>query len=264
MICQPTSRGWLFCMAESFANSYRRLASAQKGHARGAPGYSVYVNRKLGRVLAAAAFRMGLTPNQATVISAVHTFGGLALLLLAPITWWTGVLVALLLVLGYAWDSADGQLARLRGGGSLAGEWLDHFVDALKIASMHLVVLVALWWHSDYRDTAWLVVPILFSIISVVTFFGMLLNDLLKGKQGVASTHNRGGGTMGRSMLLLPTDFGVLCLVFVLWAWTPVFLWVYLALMVMNGGFLGLAAIKWFREIVALDRGAAKADGARG
>ena len=69
---------------------------------------------------------------------------------------------------------------------------------------------------------------------------------------------------MGRSMLLLPTDFGVLCLVFVLWAWTPVFLWVYLALMVMNGGFLGLAAIKWFREIVALDRGAAKADGARG
>ena len=251
-------------MAESFANSYRRLASAQKGHARGAPGYSVYVNRKLGRVLAAAAFRMGLTPNQATVISAVHTFGGLALLLLAPITWWTGVLVALLLVLGYAWDSADGQLARLRGGGSLAGEWLDHFVDALKIASMHLVVLVALWWHSDYRDTAWLVVPILFSIISVVTFFGMLLNDLLKGKQGVASTPNRGGGTLGRAMLLLPTDFGVLCLVFVLWAWTPVCLWAYLALMVMNGGFLGLAAVKWFREIVALDRGAAKADGARG
>ncbi|HLR44839.1 MAG TPA: CDP-alcohol phosphatidyltransferase, partial [Brevibacterium sp.] len=29
--------------------SYRQLAYAQKGHARGAPAYSVYVNRRLGR-----------------------------------------------------------------------------------------------------------------------------------------------------------------------------------------------------------------------
>jgi len=258
---RPT-RGWLFRMAESFSAAYRRLASAQKGHARGAPGYSVYVNRKLGRVLAAAAFRMGLTPNQATVISAIHTFGGLAVLLFAPLSWWTGVIVALLLALGYAWDSADGQLARLRGGGSLAGEWLDHFVDALKIASMHLVVLLSLWGHADLATPLWLLVPLLFSVISVVTFFGMLLNDLLKGKQGVVSTHSRGGGTMSRSMLLLPTDFGLLCLVFVLWGWTTGFLWAYAVLMVLNGGFLALAAIKWFREIAALDRDAASGVGA--
>jgi phosphatidylglycerophosphate synthase len=241
-------------MSESFAASYRRLSAAQKGHARGAPGYSVYVNRRIGRVLAAAAHTWGLTPNQVTMISAAHTFAAIVVLLAAPAAWWTGVIVAVLLALGYAWDSADGHLARLRGGGSLAGEWLDHFVDAVKIASLHLAVLVALWLHTPYRDTPWLLVPLLFSIVGVVTFFGMLLNDLLKGKKGVASTHARGGGTFVRSMILVPTDYGLLCLLFALWGATAVFLWAYAALMVLNAVFLVLAAAKWFREIRALDR----------
>lgn len=244
-------------MSQSFSVVHARLASAQKGHARGAPAYSVYVNRRLGRVLAAAAFRWGWTPNRVTAVSAAHTFAALALLLVLPAQWWTGLLVAVLLVLGYAWDSADGQVARLRGGGSLAGEWLDHFVDAIKIAALHLAVLVALWWHTPYRDSAWLLVPIGFSIVGVVTFFGMLLNDLLKGKAGVPSTHARGGGTAGRSLLLLPTDFGVLCLVFVLWGWTTGFLWAYAALALANGAFLVLAAVRWFREIRAIDRASA-------
>lgn len=241
-------------MTESFAETHRLLAASQKGHARGAPGYSVYVNRRLGRVLAAAAFRWGWSPNHVTMVSALHTFTGIALLVVLPVEWWSGLLVALLLVLGYAYDSADGQVARLRGGGSLAGEWLDHFVDALKIATLHLAVLVALWLHTPYRDSIWLLVPLVFSVVGVVTFFGMLLNDLLKGKVGVHSTHVRGGGTFWRSMLLLPTDFGLLCLVFALWGWTTGFLWVYAALALANAAFLALAAAKWFREIRAIDR----------
>ncbi|WP_405218078.1 CDP-alcohol phosphatidyltransferase family protein [Agrococcus sp. Ld7] len=243
-------------MAEAFSDTYRRLASTQKGHARGAPGYSVYVNRRLGRVLAAAAFRWGWTPNGATACSAMHTFLAIVLLIALPAQWWSGVLVAALLVLGYAWDSADGQLARLRGGGSLSGEWLDHFVDAIKISSLHLAVLLALWLHTPYRDTGWMLVPLAFSIVGVVTFFGMLLNDLLKGKSGVHSTHERGGGTFARSMLLLPTDFGVLCLVFVVWGWTQGFLWIYAALALANAAFLALAANKWFREMRQIDRNA--------
>lgn len=241
-------------MSTSFAGAYRQLAHAQKGHARGAPAYSVYVNRRVGRTLAAWAYRVGLTPNQVTAISAVNTFAGLALLLLLPAHAWTGVVVAALLALGYAWDSADGQLARLRGGGSLAGEWLDHFVDAVKIASLHLAVLVALQVHTPLAGTAWLLVPLGFSVVAVVTFFGMLLNDLLKSKNGVASTHARGGGTLLRSAILLPTDFGVVCLVFVLWGWTAAFLVAYMALAVAGALFLALAAVRWFREIAALDR----------
>ncbi|AZS42681.1 CDP-alcohol phosphatidyltransferase family protein [Microbacterium oleivorans] len=237
----------------TFGDSYSRLAAAQKGHARGAPAYSVYVNRRIGRVMAAAAHQWGITPDGATGISALHTFGALVLLVVGPAQWWTGCLVALLLVLGYAWDSADGQLARLRGGGSLAGEWLDHFVDAFKTASLHLCVLVALWWHTDLRDTLWLIVPLAYCVIAVVTFFGMLLNDLLKGKKGVDSTHARGGGTALRSTILLPTDFGLLCLVFVLWGFPPAFLTVYTLLMIANGVFLAAAAVKWHREIRALE-----------
>ncbi|MBW1638795.1 CDP-alcohol phosphatidyltransferase family protein [Microbacterium resistens] len=240
-------------MTDSLAVAYRRLASAQKGHARGAPAYSVYVNRRLGRALAAFAFRAGWTPNAVTGISALNTAAALVLLIALPATVWTGLLVAVLLVLGYAWDSADGQLARLRGGGSLSGEWLDHFVDAVKIAALHLVVLVALWLRTPVGGTPWALVPLAYSVIAVVTFFGMLLNDLLKGKKGVASTHRRGGGTLGRSMLLLPTDFGVVCLVFVLWGWTTGFLVAYTALAAASGAFLMLAAVRWFREIRALD-----------
>lgn len=237
----------------AFGDSYGRLAAAQKGHARGAPAYSVYVNRRIGRALAAAAHQWGITPDGATGISALHTFGALVLLVVAPAQWWTGCLVAALLVLGYAWDSADGQLARLRGGGSLAGEWLDHFVDAFKTASLHLCVLVALWWHTDARDTLWLVVPLAYCVVAVVTFFGMLLNDLLKGKKGVPSTHARGGGTALRSLVLVPTDFGLLCLVFVLWGAPPLFLAAYTLLLVANAVFLAAAAVKWHREIRALD-----------
>lgn len=240
-------------VVHSFAGSYRQLATAQKGHARGAPGYSVYVNRRIGRVMAALAHGWGWTPNQVTMVSAVHTVAAFVLLLALPVVWWSGVLVAALLALGYAWDSADGQLARLRGGGSLVGEWLDHFVDAGKLAALHLVVLVALWRHVPNLDTSWLVVPLCYSVVGVTTFSGMLLNDLLKSKKGVASTHARGGGTFSRSMVLLPTDYGVLCLCFVLWGWTVGFLVCYVALAVANTLFLALASVKWFREIRALD-----------
>lgn len=241
----------------SIAAAYASLARAQKGRARGAPAYSVYVNRPLGRVCAAVAFRWGLSPNAATAISAIHTFSAIAIVALVPPAWWVGPLVAFLLVFGYAWDSADGQLARLTSGGSLAGEWLDHFVDSMKHATMHLAVLIGLWWHTELRDTPWLLIPIAYSAIAVVTFFGMLLNDLLKGKKGLPSTHARGGGNPVRSLLMLPTDYGLLCLVFALWGWTLGFMLCYGVLMVLNGVFILLAAVKWFREMRSIDRSVA-------
>ena len=93
-------------------------------------------------MFAAAAYQIGLTPNQVTYISATFTFVGLLVLALAPATWPVGLLVTVVLVLGYAFDAADGQLARLRGGGSLLGEWLDHMIDSVKVAALHLAVLV--------------------------------------------------------------------------------------------------------------------------
>lgn len=236
----------------TFRDAHARLAAAQKGRARGAPAYSVYVNRPLGRVLAAAGYTAGLTPNGATAISALHTFLGIAVLVALPAEWWTGILVTALLVLGYAWDSADGQIARLTGTGSPAGEWLDHFVDAIKISSLHLAVLVAAWLHTPLRGTAWLIVPIVFSIVATVTFFGMLLNDLIKSTRSAPSAHDAGGGSALRSLALLPTDYGIVCMGFMLWGATSAFFVVYSLLMLAAAGFLCLAAVKWYREMTRL------------
>ncbi|HSU37703.1 MAG TPA: CDP-alcohol phosphatidyltransferase family protein, partial [Propionibacteriaceae bacterium] len=157
--------------AEGFSAALFRLRSAQKS-GKGAPPYSLYVNRPLGRVFAAAAYQIGLTPNQVTYISATFTFVGLFVLALAPATWPVGLLVTVVLVLGYAFDAADGQLARLRGGGSLLGEWLDHMIDSVKVAALHLAVLVTLYRNFDL-DPLWFAVPIGFTVVSSVHFFGM-------------------------------------------------------------------------------------------
>jgi phosphatidylglycerophosphate synthase len=235
---------------ESLRQTVRRLSSAQKG-AKGAPAYSRFINRKLGRLLAAVAFHLRLTPNAVTGISAVFTFSGIAVLALVPASWPMGVAVTLLLVLGYAFDAADGQLARLRGGGSPAGEWLDHMVDALKIASLHLALLVGAYRFELIDREAWLLVPLAFSVVSVVLFFGTLLNESLRAQHGArtraARTDER--PSVLRSLLVVPTDYGLLCLVFALLGAPTVFATVYGLLGLATAGYLLLASVKWFGEM---------------
>src|SRR6185436_886779 len=107
---------------------------------------SRFVNRKIGRVLAAGSYQLGLTPNAVTGISALFSAAAIAIIACLSPSVGVGVLVAVLLLLGYAFDSADGQLARLRGGGSPAGEWLDHVVDSIKVVALHLAVLIG-WFR---------------------------------------------------------------------------------------------------------------------
>lgn len=235
-------------MGESISAVYERLRTAQKGRARGAPAYSIYVNRPLGRVFAAVAHRLGMSPNAVTAVSAILSLTAIVLLVVAPRSPLLGVVVAALLVLGYAWDSSDGQVARLRGGGTLAGEWLDHFVDAVKIVMLHAAVLVASY-RADDLPVVWLLVPIGFGIVAEVTFFAMILNDLLKAKRDTPSAVARGGSSPLRSLLLLPTDYGVLCLSFLFWGWAQGFAAVYSVLAAANAVFLVLAARRWFREM---------------
>ena len=121
-----------------------RLAGAQKT-TKGAPAYSRFVNRPAGRGLAAVAYLLGMTPNMVTAVSAAFSFAGIGVLIFWHPSALTGMIVCLCLALGYAFDAADGQLARLRGGGSISGEWLDHMVDATKISALHLAVLIGVY-----------------------------------------------------------------------------------------------------------------------
>jgi len=241
--------------ASSFVDSLSQLRSAQKS-SRGAPIYSVLVNRPMGRVFAALAHQIGLTPNQVTAISAVFTFSGVALIALAPASVLTGLGVAVLLVLGYGLDAADGQLARLRGGGSLLGEWLDHLTDSVKVVVLHLAVAVS-WFRFYDVSPGWLLVPLAFAAASSVHFFGMILVDQL-ARVRHAST---GAGVappkvMGRlnSYAKLPTDYGVLALSFALLGWHTGFLVIYTLLALAMVGYTVLVAQKWRRDVVALEQ----------
>jgi len=243
-------------VTERYIDTVRRLASAQKAAAPGAPAYSILVNRPFGRLLAAAAYRLGMTPNAVTAVSAVFTFTAIALLASLPATWPVGIAVWLLLAIGYAFDSADGQVARLRGGGSRSGEWLDHVVDSLKIVTLHLAVLITAYRYFALPSAAWLLVPIGFTAVATVLFFAMILNDQLKAvhaaKTGVRVAQTRKSSLL-RSLLVLPTDYGLLCLIFVALGAPPVFFVIYCVLFVANAGYLALAAVKWFRDMKALD-----------
>lgn len=239
----------------TFSSSLTALRTAQKGK-KGAPPYSLFVNRPLGRLFAAAANVAGLRPNQVTAISALFTFAAIALLAIGPANYWTGLLVALGLVLGYALDSADGQLARLQGGGSLTGEWLDHMIDSVKVSVLHLAVLIMMYRSFALASDLWLLVPLVFAAASGVHFFGMILIELmgrLRRSQHPELAPPVQTPSLRNTLLKLPTDYGILCLSFVLLGAHTIFLGVYTFLALATAGYTALVIGKWYRDVHQLD-----------
>jgi len=240
--------------AISFRQTVLQLSSAQKTAAPGAPPYSLYVNRKAGKYVAAAAHRIGWSPNQITCVSAALTLSGVILLAAAPSSWWMGIAVWGMLALGYVFDSADGQVARLRGIGSPAGEWLDHVFDSAKLPSLHLAVLIATYRNFDLPNEAWLFIPVSFSVIASVGFFSMIIKDHLK----IIHSHEvHDTGKSKRSILkavaLLPTDYGMLCFLFVFFGSQSIFVFLYSLFFIANAGHLLLASFKWFNDMKNLE-----------
>lgn len=235
--------------ASRHAVARARLASAQKSKAS-VPAYLRYVNRPIGGRLAALAYAADLTPTQVTVLSAVCSFAGIAVLLLAAPTVPVGIAVAALLLVGYALDSADGQLARIRGGGSKAGEWLDHVVDMAKLSSLHSVVAISVLRFFDVPRLN-LAIPLVFGVANATQFLGMMLRDKLRGPAGRPAAED---ASALRSWLLLPLDHGTLGLAFVLLGWHIAFLAGYGLLALCTVAFAARSLSKAYRGLVALDR----------
>jgi phosphatidylglycerophosphate synthase len=236
--------------SESLVETIARLRSYQKPN-KGAPAYSRFVNRPLGRVIAAAAYRRGLTPDAVTAVSGTLSLLAIVVLFTTAPGWGVAVVVMVLLVLGYAFDSADGQLARLRGGGSTAGEWLDHVVDCAKINLLHLAVFVGLS-RTDVGGL-WRGLPLAYVAVANVFFFTFILGDLLKRTKQAPPPTQTGRASVLRSLLTVPTDYGLLCVVFLLWGAPAVFVAAYGLLLLGNACYLALGLPKWFRDIKALD-----------
>jgi phosphatidylglycerophosphate synthase len=220
------------------------LQHAQKpGH--GVPAYTRWVNRRAARFLAAAFALWGLTPSTVSVISILVSIAGLtAFLGLHSVPLAAGFVAAILLALGYALDSADGQLARLQGSSSLRGEWLDHTLDAVRLPLIHLSVAAGCL---IVDRTALAVVAAGFSVIASASFLSQNLGGLLRDKSTASRVHVR----RFQSWLLLPTDSGVLCWMFVLWPVSALFTTAYAALFVLNLGLASVAAGRRWAELGA-------------
>jgi phosphatidylglycerophosphate synthase len=245
---------------EGPAARYRRnveaLRSAQKP-SRGTAAYSRLVNRPAARKVAAAADLVGLSPNQVTALSAALSAAGLVLLACLAPSWWLAVSVSLLLAGGYVLDSVDGQLARLRGSGSLRGEYLDHTVDCVKTCALHLAVLVSWYRFPPVDDRAWLLVPIGFELVDMVSFFGLVSMPLLRKLHGAAGPASAPSTVTPehpwRMWVILPTDYGVFCWLFLLMAWPPLFVAGYTSLFAVNAVVLVPVLRKWWRELRDMD-----------
>lgn len=235
----------------------RELRGAQKS-SKGVSLYSRYLNRPAGRLLAAGAYRVGLTPNQVTLVSAAFTFASIAAVALMEPSWWLGVLVYAGLVVGFAFDSADGQLARLTGRGGPDGEWLDHVVDCAKMILVHSAVLISFHRFGALPGEGWLLLPLGFLFVAVLTFCAGLLREQL-GKAAVRTAPVAAGPGVPvsrvRAVALLPADYGVFCLVFLLLGVPGAFRAGYAVLAAVHALFLVAFLAKWFRELKALRAG---------
>lgn len=241
--------------ADSAAARFRvargRLAAAQKSTAA-VPAYLRYVNRRLGGYFACLGYALRLTPTAVSVLSALASLTGLVVLAAAPATVPVGLLVAAATALGYALDSADGQLARVRGGGTVAGEWLDHVLDIAKTTVLHSCVLIAIYRHFDVAD-GWLVVPLAFLLAQVTTFFATMLRDALRMQAGLSRQPPSERGSFVSSLILLPVDHGTLCWSFALLGWHAAFLGVYVTLAALSALFCLRALRRTYRGLRALD-----------
>jgi phosphatidylglycerophosphate synthase len=197
-----------------------------------------------------------MTPNQVTAVSAVFTYSAIVLLMTVAPSALMAAGVALLLLLGYAFDSADGQLARLTRMGRPSGEWLDHVIDMGKLCLLNGAVAIS-WvrWGVPGLDAgAWAVALPLFNLaVVVVSFFGWLLSDLLvrinRAKHAdLVRPAPAPRASALRSILRLPSDYGLFALTFV-WFATPAFLITYAALFAANTAILLAALPAWFRQV---------------
>lgn len=233
-----------------FSAALQALRAAQKPGG-GVPAYTRWVNRRLARYGAAAAYALGWSANAVTAASAALSAAGVVVLLIAPISAATGIIAAALFAVGYVLDSADGQVARLSGSSSRAGEWLDHVVDALRIPAMHLAVLAALWLRGELGGWAFTVVAA-YCVISVGQFMSQILAEQLGGRERARVQ----GPGIRHSLVIAPTDTGVFCWLFALWGAPALFLGAYTALLLINAAYSAVSMRRKYQRLESAGEGA--------
>ena len=122
-------------------------------------------------------------------------------------------------------------------------------VDVAKTASLHAAVLVSLHRFGDVGSDAWLLVPLGFGIVAVTFFFAMMLRDQLGGRPAAPVD---GPPSALRSLVLLPMDHGVLCLLMVTLAAPRLFLAGYTLLFAFTAAFTARALVRTHRALATV------------
>jgi len=226
----------------TYRSSIEQLRSAQKSGA-GEPAYLRWVNRPLGARAAAVAHQLGVTPNTVTAVSGVLSLGGLVAIAVVGTSVPGAITASALLLAGFVLDSADGQLARLAGAGNVAGEWLDHVVDAVRLPAAHLAIAAALFAASI--PPAGIGVALLFSLVASVWFFAATLG----GKLQATAAGTRSASPTWVSFAKLPYDTSALFFVVLLLPWPDVFLPVYAVLFLLTLAAACAALVRKFRTL---------------
>jgi phosphatidylglycerophosphate synthase len=182
------------------------------------------MSQRIGAVCAWVGWRLGLSPNQLTLLAALVSVAGALVYGFAP-TGPGGIVAALLLTqLGYGLDCADGQLARATRRTSALGRWLDVYLDMLTISSLAFAAVLRIA-HQSPQLLGWAaVVALLYAHARVGNLFTCTL------------ARSAGGGEAGRKsaahiafLVLIDTPM-VLAGIVALGDW-PVALLLYLALL---------------------------------
>ena len=194
-----------------------------------------------------------MTPNQVTALSGGFALAAVIVIASAAPGVLVGVSVCLFLLLSFALDSADGQLARLRGGGSRTGEWLDHVIDCGKNVGLHAAILVGMYRFADIPSQAFLLVPLVFLTSATVTFFAGTLAEKLKA-QAVTEERAPQEASLRRSLLQLPGDSGVIALAMITLVNGTLFLAVYSALALASAVLMVAYLVHWYRELACADK----------
>ncbi len=199
---------------EAYRDARSALARAQKSNAS-VPPYSRYVNRPLGGRIAAAGAAIGATPNQVTALSALWSLIGFALLVAVPPGVGVAVAVTILFTLSWAFDAADGQLARLTATAGPAGEWLDHVVDSARQILLHVSVLIYLLRADDFVFGWVHLLPLAYLLVISVRYFSQMLAGQLTERAGAPPAAESGRERL-RAWLQQPADPSTLHLTFLL------------------------------------------------
>ncbi|MGJ8668407.1 MAG: CDP-alcohol phosphatidyltransferase family protein [Oceanococcus sp.] len=152
------------------------------------------ISQPLGRVVAAAAYKFHISPNALTYAGMIIGLMGSFAFAHASGGGGETLIVVLVLQLSFAFDCADGQLARATHRGSDYGAWLDIYCDFLRYVGLACAITFRL--EQAAIDIEWRFLT-LFAFVGGGTTY--LYSVAVAGKQVVVNSKSTIQPTVARS-----------------------------------------------------------------